>query len=82
MNEAQAIKMCLKDKDPMGFEYLVEQYKREAFYHALSFTNNKADAERMGGNAVIGVRMATAMVMDGAAEMVAHGTAVVAEDDD
>jgi RNA polymerase sigma-70 factor, ECF subfamily len=44
MNEAQAINMCLKDKDPMGFEFLVEQYKREAYYHALSFTNNKEDA--------------------------------------
>jgi RNA polymerase sigma factor (sigma-70 family) len=42
MNEAQAIKMCLKD--PVGFEFLVEQYKREAYYHALSFTNNKEDA--------------------------------------
>ena len=42
----------------------------------------KDGAERMGGNAVIGVRMATAMVMDEAAEMVAYGTAVVAVDDD
>jgi uncharacterized protein YbjQ (UPF0145 family) len=42
----------------------------------------KDDAERMGGNAVLGVRMATSMVMEGAAEMVAYGTAVVIEDDD
>ena len=36
--------MCLKERDPIGFEFLVEQYKREAYYHALSFTNNKEDA--------------------------------------
>jgi RNA polymerase sigma factor (sigma-70 family) len=44
MNETQAIQMCLKDKDPVGFEWLVEQYKGEAYYHALSFTNNEEDA--------------------------------------
>ncbi|MDA0347572.1 MAG: RNA polymerase sigma factor [Verrucomicrobia bacterium] len=44
MNESKAIEMCLKDKDPIGFEFLVEQYKREAYYHALSFTNSKEDA--------------------------------------
>jgi RNA polymerase sigma factor (sigma-70 family) len=44
MNETKAVKMCLKERDPIGFEFLVEQYKREAYYHALSFTNNKEDA--------------------------------------
>lgn len=44
MTEAKAIDLCLKDKDPVGFEFLVEQYKREAYYHALSFTNNREDA--------------------------------------
>lgn len=44
MTEANAIKLCLNDQDPIGFEYLVEQYKREAYYHAYSFTNNKEDA--------------------------------------
>jgi uncharacterized protein YbjQ (UPF0145 family) len=33
-------------------------------------------AEKMGANAVICARFATAMVMSGAAEMVAYGTAV------
>jgi uncharacterized protein YbjQ (UPF0145 family) len=33
-------------------------------------------AEKMGGNAVICTRFATSMVMSGAAEMVAYGTAV------
>ena len=47
-----------------------------------SIDRMKDDAERMGANAVVGVRMATSMVMDGAAEMVAYGTAVVIEEDD
>ena len=33
-------------------------------------------AERMGANAIIGTRFVTSMVMSGAAEMVAYGTAV------
>lgn len=33
-------------------------------------------AEKMGANAVVGTRFVTAMVMSGAAEMVAYGTAV------
>lgn len=44
MNEAKAIQLCLKKRDPIGFEFLVSQYRREAFYHALSFTNNREDA--------------------------------------
>jgi uncharacterized protein YbjQ (UPF0145 family) len=33
-------------------------------------------AENMGANAVVGTRFATSMVMSGAAEMLAYGTAV------
>ena len=33
-------------------------------------------AEQMGANAIVGARFATSMVMSGAAEMVAYGTAV------
>lgn len=47
-----------------------------------SIDRMKDDATRMGANAVIGVRMATSMVMEGAAEMVAYGTAVVLEEED
>ena len=35
-----------------------------------------ADAEKMGANAVINVRFMTSMVMSGAAEILAYGTAV------
>ena len=37
------------------------------------------DAEKLGANAVVGMRLQSAAVMQGAAEMVAYGTAVVVE---
>lgn len=41
----------------------------------------KAEAERMGANAVVEVRFATSMLMASAAELLAYGTAVVVEDE-
>jgi uncharacterized protein YbjQ (UPF0145 family) len=41
-----------------------------------------ADAESLGANAIVSVRVTTSVVMGGAAEMLAYGTAVVLEDDD
>ncbi len=38
------------------------------------------EAEKLGANAVIMTRFATSMVMQGAAELLAYGTAVVVED--
>lgn len=38
-----------------------------------------AEAKQLGANAVVGVRLSTSMVMQGAAEMVAYGTAVKVE---
>jgi uncharacterized protein YbjQ (UPF0145 family) len=38
------------------------------------------EAEKMGANAVITLRFATSMVMQGAAELLAYGTAVVVEE--
>ncbi|MGL5329871.1 MAG: YbjQ family protein [Peptostreptococcaceae bacterium] len=37
------------------------------------------EAESIGANAIVGVRLQSASVMNGAAEMVAYGTAVVVE---
>lgn len=37
------------------------------------------EAQKLGANAVVGVRFMTAAVMAGAAEMLAYGTAVVVE---
>ena len=38
------------------------------------------EAERLGANAIVGIRFATSSVMGGAAEMVAYGTAVLVRD--
>lgn len=39
-----------------------------------------AEAEGLGANAVVNTRFATSVVMGGAAEMLAYGTAVIIED--
>jgi RNA polymerase sigma-70 factor (ECF subfamily) len=44
VTERTAIARCLKDRDPRGFEFLVARYRREAYYHALGFLGNDADA--------------------------------------
>ncbi len=40
-----------------------------------------AEARQLGANAVVEVRFSTSMVMSAAAELLAYGTAVVAEDE-
>ena len=40
------------------------------------------EAESLGANAIIGTRFMTSMLMAGAAELLAYGTAVVLEDED
>jgi uncharacterized protein YbjQ (UPF0145 family) len=37
------------------------------------------DAERMGANAVVNVRLTTSMVMQGCSEILAYGTAVIVD---
>ena len=39
------------------------------------------DAEAVGANAIVGLRFTTASMMQGAAELLAYGTAVVVEED-
>ena len=46
-----------------------------------SLDRMNAEAERLGANAVVGVRFATSVLMGGAAELLAYGTAVVVEDE-
>ncbi len=41
----------------------------------------REDAQELGANAVVSVRIATSVVMGGAAEMLAYGTAVTVEDE-
>lgn len=44
MDEASAIRLCLEHRDPTGFEFLVEKYRREAFFHAVTLLGNQEDA--------------------------------------
>ena len=46
---------------------------------AQAFERLEQDAARMGGNAVVNMRIATSMVAQGAAEILAYGTAVTVE---
>ena len=39
------------------------------------------EAKELGANAIVGVRFSTSYMMQGAAELVVYGTAVVTEDD-
>ena len=44
MDERHAIQLCIKHRDPVGFEFLVEKYRREAFVHAFALMGNQEDA--------------------------------------
>lgn len=39
------------------------------------------DAKRLGANAIVGIRFSTSEIMNGAAELLVYGTAVVVEDE-
>jgi uncharacterized protein YbjQ (UPF0145 family) len=66
-------------RSPVGGE--VGQYSRlliESREQALDRMTQQAT--EMGANAVVNLRFATSMIMTGAAEMLAYGTAVVVEE--
>src|SRR5687768_7852674 len=44
MDEARAITLCLRYRDPIGFEFLVAKYRKEAFVHARTLMGNEQDA--------------------------------------
>lgn len=44
MDEQYAIQLCVKHRDPVGFEFLVQKYRREAFGHAYALLGNQDDA--------------------------------------
>ncbi len=58
-----------------GYTELLDRARQEAIYRM------EEQARRMGANAVVGVRFATSQLMQGAAEVLVYGTAVVIEDD-
>ena len=55
------------------YTVMLAQAREEALQRMIE------QAEKMGANAIIGTRFVTSMVMSGAAEMVAYGTAVKVE---
>ena len=55
------------------YTVMLAQAREEALQRMIE------QAEKMGANAVVGARFVTSMVMSGAAEMVAYGTAVKLE---
>lgn len=52
------------------YTLMLAQAREEALQRMID------QAEKMGANAIVGTRFVTSMVMSGAAEMVAYGTAV------
>lgn len=55
----------------------IEEYtKLQAHAREQAMQRMIYDAQRMGADAIINVRLTTAMVMQGAAEILAYGTAV------
>ncbi|MCE2436697.1 MAG: YbjQ family protein [Pseudomonadales bacterium] len=69
-----------------GFRNLVggevrEYAKLVAESREQSLDRLQARAAEMGANAVVGMRFTTSVLMQGAAEMLAYGTAVIVEDE-
>lgn len=44
MNESRALGLCIKHHDPIGFDFLVRKYEREAYMHAAALLGNREDA--------------------------------------
>lgn len=57
-----------------GYTEMLEQARQVALKRMTK------EAENMGANAIVNVRFATSAIMQGAAELLAYGTAVVLEE--
>jgi uncharacterized protein YbjQ (UPF0145 family) len=68
-----AIGQTVRGGDITIFTEMCEEARRQAF------DRMRAHAAELGANAVVGVRYDTTDVMDGVAEVLAYGTAVVVE---
>ena len=58
-----------------GYDEMLEEARKVAIGRMVE------DAQNKGANAIIGFRLTSATVMQGAAEMLAYGTAVVIEEE-
>ena len=56
-----------------GYTELLAEGREQAIYRM------KADAHKMGANAIVMTRFTTSMIADGAVEVMAYGTAVIVE---
>ena len=65
-------------KNIIGGE-ISEYTKLQAQSREQALQRMKDDAERIGANAIVNVRLTTSMVMQGCSEILAYGTAVVVE---
>ena len=63
-------------KNIIGGE-ISEYTKLQAQSREQALQRLKDDAERIGANAIVNVRLTTSMVMQGCSEILAYGTAVV-----
>lgn len=59
---------------------IIEYTKMMAESREQALDRMADEARQLGANAVVGVRVSTAMIMSGAAEILCYGTAVVCED--
>ena len=67
--------ICAGLKNLIGGE-ISEYTKLQAQSREQALQRMQEDAQQLGANAVVNVRLTTSMVMQGAAEMLAYGTAV------
>jgi uncharacterized protein YbjQ (UPF0145 family) len=67
-------------KNLVGGE-ITEYTKLMAESREQAIDRMKDEAQRLGANAVVTVRFTTSMIMGGAAELLAYGTAVLLEDE-
>ena len=63
-------------KNIIGGE-ISEYTKLQAQSREQALQRMRDDAERIGANAIVNVRLTTSMVMQGCSEILAYGTAVV-----
>ena len=67
-------------KNIVGGE-VVEYTKLMAESREQAIDRMSDQAKRLGANAIISIHFSTSMIMNGAAELLAYGTAVIAEDE-
>ena len=71
--DIQATIRNLVGGEVLEYTKLIAESREQAIDRAI------AEAERLGANAIVGIRFTTAEVMSGAAEILVYGTAVVLE---